>query len=243
MIRIANAQFWVLDQDEALAFYTRTLGSGRPACDVPTRPAWNFRRPCVGTRSEQRDFGLRTQCRLHRAPDARLLKSSARLAELVAKGSRRHAVSWRRRTVRPDYDDLSAGAASPSTTRRPGQALRHRHVVPGPFRQQRPADPGAGVRPRSSDGMRDGGLRGNHGQTARRAVAISAAWVGACLVRHPVAVMPPGPPPPRPRRSRPPRPRPPLPRPQPRRRRPPGQRPQAGPWLAWPPCPSKDGRP
>ena len=26
MITIANAQFWVHDQDEALAFYTRTLG-------------------------------------------------------------------------------------------------------------------------------------------------------------------------------------------------------------------------
>ncbi len=29
MIRIANAQLWVHDQDEALAFYTRSLvGSG-----------------------------------------------------------------------------------------------------------------------------------------------------------------------------------------------------------------------
>ena len=26
MTRIANAQFWVHDQDEALTFYTRTLG-------------------------------------------------------------------------------------------------------------------------------------------------------------------------------------------------------------------------
>lgn len=26
MIRIANAQFWVHDQDEALSFYTKTLG-------------------------------------------------------------------------------------------------------------------------------------------------------------------------------------------------------------------------
>ena len=26
MIKIANAQFWVHDQEEALAYYTRTLG-------------------------------------------------------------------------------------------------------------------------------------------------------------------------------------------------------------------------
>jgi len=31
MIKIANTQFWVHDQEEALRFYTRTLGwSGRP---------------------------------------------------------------------------------------------------------------------------------------------------------------------------------------------------------------------
>ena len=30
MIRIANAQLWVHDQDEALAFYTEKLGMGGP---------------------------------------------------------------------------------------------------------------------------------------------------------------------------------------------------------------------
>ena len=39
MIRIANAQLWVHDQDEALAFYTQKLGwevrVGRHAC-----PRW-----------------------------------------------------------------------------------------------------------------------------------------------------------------------------------------------------------
>jgi len=29
MIKIANAQFWVHDQEEALAFYTRARSAGR----------------------------------------------------------------------------------------------------------------------------------------------------------------------------------------------------------------------
>ena len=41
MIKIANAQFWVHDQDEALDFYTRVLG-WEVRADV-TMEAWNFR--------------------------------------------------------------------------------------------------------------------------------------------------------------------------------------------------------
>ncbi len=33
MLKIANAQFWVHDQDAALKFYTKTLGWGSGGCD------------------------------------------------------------------------------------------------------------------------------------------------------------------------------------------------------------------
>src|SRR6185436_19475863 len=46
MIKIANTQFWVHDQDEALAFYTRTLG-WEVRADV-TMEEWNFRWLVVG---------------------------------------------------------------------------------------------------------------------------------------------------------------------------------------------------
>ncbi len=55
MIRIANAQFWVNDQDEALAFYTKTLG-WEVRADV-TMEAWNFRWLCVGP-AGQDEVGL-----------------------------------------------------------------------------------------------------------------------------------------------------------------------------------------
>ncbi len=46
MIKIANVQFWVHDQDDALRFYTKTLGREVRA-DV-TMEAWNFRWLVVG---------------------------------------------------------------------------------------------------------------------------------------------------------------------------------------------------
>jgi catechol 2,3-dioxygenase-like lactoylglutathione lyase family enzyme len=82
MIRIANAQFWVHDQDEALAFYTRTLG-WEVRADV-TMEEWQFRWLVVGPPS-QPDVGLV----LMPVPRAPMLDeaSSAALAELVAKGA------------------------------------------------------------------------------------------------------------------------------------------------------------
>lgn len=82
MIRIANAQFWVHDQDEALAFYTRTLG-WEVRSDV-TMKEWSFRWLVVGPPG-QPDVGLV----LMPVPASPMLdaESSARLAELVAKGA------------------------------------------------------------------------------------------------------------------------------------------------------------
>ena len=82
MIRIANAQFWVQNQDEALAFYTRTLG-WEVRADV-TIDEWNFRWLVVGPVG-QHDVGLV----LMPIPRSPLLDddSSRQLAELVAKGA------------------------------------------------------------------------------------------------------------------------------------------------------------
>jgi predicted enzyme related to lactoylglutathione lyase len=82
MIRIANAQFWVHDQDEALAFYTRTLG-WEVRADV-TIDEWNFRWLVVGPVG-QHDVGLV----LMPIPRSPLLDddSSRQLAALVAKGA------------------------------------------------------------------------------------------------------------------------------------------------------------
>jgi catechol 2,3-dioxygenase-like lactoylglutathione lyase family enzyme len=82
MLKIANAQFWVHDQEAALEFYTKTLG-WEVRADV-TMQAWNFRWLCVGP-DEQDDVGLV----LMPVPGPPMLDAaaSAQLAELVAKGA------------------------------------------------------------------------------------------------------------------------------------------------------------
>ena len=82
MIRIANAQFWVHDQDEALAFYTRKLGWDVRA-DV-TMQEWDLRWLVVGPPG-QPEVGLV----LMPIPSSPMLDAagSAQLAELVAKGA------------------------------------------------------------------------------------------------------------------------------------------------------------
>jgi predicted enzyme related to lactoylglutathione lyase len=82
MIKIANAQFWVQDQEEALAFYTRTLG-WEVRADV-TVDEWNFRWLVVAPVGES-DTGLV----LMPVPRPPMLEaeSSDQLAELVAKGA------------------------------------------------------------------------------------------------------------------------------------------------------------
>jgi predicted enzyme related to lactoylglutathione lyase len=82
MIKIANAQFWVHDQDAALQFYTKTLG-WEVRADV-TMEAWNFRWLCVGPVGQD-GVGLV----LMPVPGPPMLDpaASAQLAELVAKGA------------------------------------------------------------------------------------------------------------------------------------------------------------
>jgi catechol 2,3-dioxygenase-like lactoylglutathione lyase family enzyme len=82
MIKIANAQFWVHDQDESLAFYTQILG-WEVRTDV-TMESWNFRWLCVGPVGQD-DVALV----LMPVPGPPMLDavSHEQLTELVAKGA------------------------------------------------------------------------------------------------------------------------------------------------------------
>ncbi|MBO0770934.1 MAG: VOC family protein [Actinobacteria bacterium] len=82
MIKIANAQFWVHDQDDALQFYTKALG-WEVRADV-TMPGWNFRWLAVGPPGQD-DVGLV----LMPVPGQPMLDAddSAAMAGLVAKGA------------------------------------------------------------------------------------------------------------------------------------------------------------
>jgi predicted enzyme related to lactoylglutathione lyase len=82
MIKIANAQFWVHDQDEAVSFYTKTLG-WEVRADVAVEE-WNFRWLCVAPPGQD-TLGLV----LMPIPGPPMLDeaSSSRLAEIVAQGA------------------------------------------------------------------------------------------------------------------------------------------------------------
>ena len=102
MIKIANTQFWVHDQDEALRFYTKVLG-WEVRADV-TMQEWNFRWLAVGP-AGQDQVGLV----LMPVPGPPLLDadSSAALAELVAKGSG-GTLFLETDDCQASYDELSA---------------------------------------------------------------------------------------------------------------------------------------
>jgi predicted enzyme related to lactoylglutathione lyase len=102
MIKIANAQFWVHDQDEALAVYTRTLG-WEVRSDV-SMEEWGFRWLVVGP-SDQEGIGLV----LMSVPTPPMLdaESSAQLADLVAKGAG-GTLFLETDDCQASYDELSA---------------------------------------------------------------------------------------------------------------------------------------
>lgn len=101
MIKIANTQFWVHDQDEALAFYTGTLG-WEVRADV-TMEAWHFRWLSVGPVGQ--DVGLV----LMPVPGPPMIdeSSSERLAELVAQGAG-GTLFLETENCQAAYDELSA---------------------------------------------------------------------------------------------------------------------------------------
>ena len=102
MIRIANAQFWVHDQDVALDFYTKTLG-WEVRADVHMAD-WNFRWLQVGPPGQE-DVGLV----LMPMPGPPMLDQagSAALAGLVAKGAG-GTLFLETDDCQAAYDDLSA---------------------------------------------------------------------------------------------------------------------------------------
>jgi catechol 2,3-dioxygenase-like lactoylglutathione lyase family enzyme len=136
MIKIANAQFWVHDQEKALAFYTRKLG-WEVRADV-TMEEWNFRWLVVGP-AGQDDVGLV----LMPVPASPMLdaESSTPARPVGRQGGRRHAVPRNRRL--PGL--LRRAFRTRCRLQRPtdAAALRHRYVVPGSLRQQHPPHPSA----------------------------------------------------------------------------------------------------
>ncbi len=102
MIKIANAQFWVHDQDEALEFYVGTLG-WEVRSDV-TMEEWSFRWLVVGP-GGQPDVGLV----LMPVPGPPMLEAGAsgQLAELVAMGAG-GTLFLETDDCQATYDDLSA---------------------------------------------------------------------------------------------------------------------------------------
>jgi catechol 2,3-dioxygenase-like lactoylglutathione lyase family enzyme len=102
MIKIANVQFWVHDQDEALRFYTKTLG-WEVRADV-TIEAWNFRWVVVGPVGQD---GVGLVLMPVPAPPMLDAESSAALAELVAKGGG-GTLFLETDDCQASYDELSA---------------------------------------------------------------------------------------------------------------------------------------
>ncbi len=102
MIKIANAQFWVHDQDEALAFYTQRLG-WEVRSDV-TMPEWTFRWLVVGPPGQDA-VGLV----LMSVPTPPMFDADtiAALADLVAKGAG-GTLFLETDDCQAAYDDLSA---------------------------------------------------------------------------------------------------------------------------------------
>jgi catechol 2,3-dioxygenase-like lactoylglutathione lyase family enzyme len=102
MITIANAQFWVHDQDQSLDFYTRVLG-WEVRSDV-SMEGWGFRWLVVGPR-EQPGIGLV----LMPVPSPPMLEASSsdQLAELVAKGAG-GTLFLETDDCQRSYDELSA---------------------------------------------------------------------------------------------------------------------------------------
>jgi len=102
MLKIANAQFWVHDQDAALEFYTKTLG-WEVRSDVKME-AWAFRWLAVGPVGQD-EVGLV----LMPIPGPPMLDAdaSAQLAELVAKGAG-STLFLETEDCQALYDELSA---------------------------------------------------------------------------------------------------------------------------------------
>jgi len=103
MIRIANAQLWVHDQDEALAFYTDKLG-WEVRADVTVAELGNFRWLTVGP-AGQEDFAVV----LMAIPGAPVMDADTaeEVRELMGKGFA-GTVFLTTEDVQADYEELKS---------------------------------------------------------------------------------------------------------------------------------------
>ena len=101
MIRIANAQLWVHDQDEALAFYTQKMG-WEVRSDVTVPELGNFRWLAVGP-AGQEDFSVV----LMAIPGAPVMDNdtAGQVRDLMGKGFA-GTVFLTTDDVRSDYEEL-----------------------------------------------------------------------------------------------------------------------------------------
>ena len=135
MIRIANAQLWVHDQDEALAFYTQKLGMEVRA-DVTMPGMGDFRWLTVGPPGQD-DFSIT----LMAIPGAPVMDDDTadQVRALVAKGFA-GTVFLTTDDVQASYEELGARRRVLRAAR--GASVRDRLGVPRPVRQQLPAHAG-----------------------------------------------------------------------------------------------------
>jgi uncharacterized glyoxalase superfamily protein PhnB len=103
MFRIANAQVWVHDQDEALAFYTQKLGM-EVRSDVTVPEMGNFRWLTVGP-ADQPDISIVLMA--IPGPPMMDAATAAQVRELMAKGFA-GTVFLTTDDVRASYEDLRA---------------------------------------------------------------------------------------------------------------------------------------
>jgi catechol 2,3-dioxygenase-like lactoylglutathione lyase family enzyme len=102
MIKLANAQLWVRDQDEALAFYTEKLG-WEVRADVKVE-AWAFRWLAVGPVGQE---GMGVVLMPVPGPPILAEADHDRLADLVAKGAG-GTLFLETDDCQASYDELSA---------------------------------------------------------------------------------------------------------------------------------------
>jgi catechol 2,3-dioxygenase-like lactoylglutathione lyase family enzyme len=103
MMRIANAQLWVTDQDEALEFYTKKLGM-EVRSDVTLPELGNFRWLTVGP-ADQSDFAITLMA--IPGPPVMDEETAEQVRNLVAKGFA-GTVFLTTDDVRADYEELKA---------------------------------------------------------------------------------------------------------------------------------------
>jgi catechol 2,3-dioxygenase-like lactoylglutathione lyase family enzyme len=101
MMRIANAQLWVTDQDEALEFYTKKLGM-EVRSDVTLPELGNFRWLTVGP-AGQEDFAITLMA--IPGPPVMDEETGEQVRNLVAKGFA-GTVFLTTDDVRADYEEL-----------------------------------------------------------------------------------------------------------------------------------------